>query len=427
MEICVLKPAFYDRFQCLCGGCKHTCCQEWGITISKEEYNKIDKAEKSDEVKLIIDNTFQRTGKGGSYGEYAKVVFDSNNMCGCLEEDGLCALQMKCGYEVLPNICKVFPRTIIQYKDTIERSLSTGCEKVISLLIEEKDGILYENVKEIISSKEYTANHFIGKTHFEKRPIFNYYYDIKTLGLSILENRVYTIDERMMLLGMAFHKVDMLEKEKKLSKIPSFVNEFLESIEDRNLISFGNSTKNNNIKIFDAIFISRAIAKGFGNEKNAFVTIMNKVRNNLGIEEKEVKSEKILENEIKATFTNQKIVEFDTVKFALAEERYQKYFKGREYILENIMVNSFMFNGQPFYNQRKSVWENYMYYISCYNITRFIIMGYMVENSTDDDLIHCVAVLSRSLLHSTNMFNALVSKMKKNNTDTLAHMALLIL
>lgn len=421
----VIKTPYYDKFACKGPDCKYNCCKEWGITVTRDEYNNILKADKSDELQSIVEANFKRIGKGGSYKKYSKVEMDSTYSCGCLASDGLCRLHSECGHEVLPIICKIFPRSATIYDTRVERTLSSGCERVVELLIEEKNSIILNNTIEDVDSKNIIPQHIINAKLMDIRPVFNYYYDIKILSLAIMQNRDYTINQRILLLGMALQKVDKLEKQHMNTQIPEYINEFLNSLENEK-ISFplDNLSKNNSIRVLNAIFLIDRIKEN----NTEFLRMIDIIFENLGVEKKE--SNIYVDNSDKehSKLVTDKEYHLNNEKYLVSKKRFDDFIKEKEYIIENIMVNVFLYNGHPFYNPKRSIWDNYIYFANCYNTIKCGIMGYLTETSTMEDFVHCITVLSRKLLHSTLvLFDQVVDEFIKNESDSLAHMAILIL
>ena len=46
----VFKPEYYDNFSCKSSSCRQTCCAGWAITLSKEEYRKIQNSIRDEEM-----------------------------------------------------------------------------------------------------------------------------------------------------------------------------------------------------------------------------------------------------------------------------------------------------------------------------------------------------------------------------------------
>ena len=49
-----IKPSFYDKFHCIGADCKKNCCQEWSVIIYKEEFKKLKKNIKSENLKTRL-------------------------------------------------------------------------------------------------------------------------------------------------------------------------------------------------------------------------------------------------------------------------------------------------------------------------------------------------------------------------------------
>ena len=136
-----LRPAYYDRFQCLAGACRFSCCKGWNITFNKKDYLALKRQEGSDELTANLTRNVRRIRQGPNaerfYGEFDM----SGGTCPLLREDGLCSLQLEKGHGALPEVCRVFPRTQA-YSDSgyLERRLTPACEAVLELLWDLPDG-----------------------------------------------------------------------------------------------------------------------------------------------------------------------------------------------------------------------------------------------------------------------------------------------
>ncbi|WP_027400152.1 flagellin lysine-N-methylase [Anaerovorax odorimutans] len=428
MDTIMLKPSYYDSFSCLGDKCKFTCCQVWDIYLTKNEYTHIKNLRKPKELEELTSKTFYRIKKGETKKKYAFVKFDENKLCPLLTKGKFCSLQLSCGHKSLPYTCRAFPRctTINSIKDNMsEQHLSLGCEAVLKIIMKLQGGITFESYDKNYSNMDLDhINHLITSSHAETRPVFNYAWDIKTLGCDILQNRRFSLEDRMLLMGMAFQSIDKLEKSKNENEIPAFLNKFSTMMEDSSLLkSFENIQGNSYFKSMNAIaFLD------FLNIKQNMTKFINDIFNNLGI----IKNKENVTGEKPEVDTDEFIIKFekelsfDESKYMEASKRFDEFFKGRKYIWENIMVTYFFYNNQPFFNKDKSIWQNFIFFANIYNLLKFSIMGYLTDESTDDDFIYATTLCSRTLTHSQFLFDIVVNKFEENESDTLAHMAILI-
>lgn len=404
----IIKPAYYDKFQCLGGDCKLTCCQDWKIFISKSDYTKIKNARKPKELAEEVAKSVKRIKPNGTNEHYAQIEYNEQNYCAMMNKNGLCQLQMECGYTTLPTVCKIFPRikNILRFdinSALIEASSTFGCEEIVNMMMKLENGI------EFVSE---TANHdaipfypkSYNKIHIEKRPTLKYLVDIQTLGIAILQNRFYTLNQRMLLLGLALKHISDLETDGNSDQIPSYVDEFLSQPNDTSILDiFSDIKPNYNLLISNSVAIICVI------EGNAsFKALTHTVLKNLSVE-----------------FTDTGY-NFNSLPYINAVEARNEFFKNREYILENIIVNYFFMQFQPFASYKHTIWQNYMSFCSLYSLFNFYITGVLCDNPNDETFVNAVTVFSRKLTHNETFKSVFCDRLDKNDSNTLAHMAILI-
>lgn len=417
-----LKPSYYDNFYCLGKNCKYTCCQEWQIFIREHEMENW----KNKAPELFEE--YSKVTKKSEKGNFI-LCLDKEKKCPFLDEEGLCSMQKKYGYELLSDVCKKFPRKEIDYKDMVEMHLSPTCEMVLQQLMKEKEGIKLINYK--MKNASFTRA-LENKKREMQRPIFQYYYDIKFLSLSILQNREYTIEERILILGIALKKIDEMEKQNRITEIPIFVDAFLENIETEDIT-----------KRLEKFVYNEEIQM-LHNAVNMGITIIN-----LNIERWEELSEKIKkritpryedepilvesERRIYVGIASKKKYDFQEKKYSLkkykeAIKEYKKFIKGKEHYIENYLVTWLLYNDIPFSLDEFDIWDEYCYFVVMYSMYRFILTCCLNENSNNDEFIQYSVKFARPIIHSFGKYPAqlinILKEKEKNNLDYLAIMLL---
>ena len=137
-----LRPAYYDDFRCLAGGCQNTCCKGWSITFSKKDYLALKRQEGSPELNACLAEGVRRIRRKSGDDTFYYGEFDmSGGVCSLLQEGGLCGLQVEKGHEALPFVCQSYPRRErYMLSGYLERSLSPSCEGVLALLWDLPEG-----------------------------------------------------------------------------------------------------------------------------------------------------------------------------------------------------------------------------------------------------------------------------------------------
>lgn len=120
-----VAPAYYGRFACIKGACRHSCCIGWEIDIDPDTLRIYQQAQ-------------------GKMGERLKSGIDSDNgcfrldaeeRCPFLNGEGLCDIILQMGEESLCQICADHPRFRNFFSDRTEIGLGLCCEAAARLIL----------------------------------------------------------------------------------------------------------------------------------------------------------------------------------------------------------------------------------------------------------------------------------------------------
>lgn len=251
-----LAPLYYLDFRCKADKCRNSCCSNWRIPISKDEYNKMITMDCSKQLSEKIQMTFE-VPEITSDDCFRYISFDWLGKCRLLD-DGLCYLHREKGEEYLPKICRLYPRSLKNINGVNLATCSSSCEKVVELLfnvdslnikqieLNDKAQIYYEvseeDVKQIklfqdlIKDKTTTLAEsiedickIINKEEFEK----DYNQDIDYLDNCIsLLKRFYGSNSRLDLIidtiSDRYKNTDQFESDRKLfeERYPDWMHVF---------------------------------------------------------------------------------------------------------------------------------------------------------------------------------------------------------
>ncbi len=101
-------PSYYKNFKCIGGECRHSCCIGWDVTISMNEYFKLQSMNCSKKLRKVIDHAFL-VAKNPSKERYAMVAKNYEMDCPLHMSNGYCQLHSECGEKILPLICQYYP------------------------------------------------------------------------------------------------------------------------------------------------------------------------------------------------------------------------------------------------------------------------------------------------------------------------------
>ena len=180
-------PDYYDKFKCVAGDCKDTCCAGWQIVIDKasmEKYKKI-KGDYLWKVMACVD------WETGTFRQ------DNEKRCAFLNEENLCELYKNAGEESLCKTCRDYPRHIEEFEGVREISLSVSCPEVARILMDCMEPTMYvtEEKTEVKETEDFGD--------FDPF-LFSILEDARKEMMTIIQNRELPIKERAILvLGMA--------------------------------------------------------------------------------------------------------------------------------------------------------------------------------------------------------------------------------
>lgn len=122
----LLKPSYYDQFQCIAGACPDSCCQEWDVQVDA------DSARRYLSLPGTLGDLLREKLKADEDGDYTLEITD--HRCPMWRQDGLCQIQYELGEEGLCQVCKDFPRLRHDYGDFVELGLELSCPEAARLI-----------------------------------------------------------------------------------------------------------------------------------------------------------------------------------------------------------------------------------------------------------------------------------------------------
>lgn len=123
----LIAPAYYPRFRCLAGDCRHTCCRGWEIDVDDAALARYDRVDGplGDKLRRAIDRE----------GDAPHFRLDQQENCPFLTKDGLCELILRLGEDSLCQVCADHPRYRGFFTDRTEIGLGLCCEAAARLIL----------------------------------------------------------------------------------------------------------------------------------------------------------------------------------------------------------------------------------------------------------------------------------------------------
>lgn len=415
----VVKFKYYDEFHCIGPDCPETCCQQWDIFFGKREYLNFKNAHVSPKLKSAIENAFVRIkGKDplgrevdDKHNNYAMIKMNENGKCPLLDSDGLCMMQKELGEHALGFVCTVFPRLLAVVGDeALICACNTTCPYVIELLMSHPEGL--EIVEEEYDRKNENINKgFLSSVGTPKDwEGYPYYWIIKTAQIDILQNRNFTIPERMLVLGFFCQKAEEYIKNKQGKKIQELANMLLDNAACKKIADSLKAPQTDEDCAAKSIntFAKMAAFVHKGDYSDAMSGYFETAEKSIDLEIEEIENGKI-------NFM------FDMKKYLNSLETYRKIESERPYIIENLLVNT-VFTQAP----NEGIWMNFFTIAVFYNLLKICVPAFLPENFTDRDLALALTHSSKMLLNSHLAVNKATFDYIMHQSFDLPHVVFLI-
>ncbi|MGO5444461.1 flagellin lysine-N-methylase [Faecalimonas sp. LCP19S3_D12] len=407
----VLKPEYYDSFSCKGSSCRQTCCGGWAITLSKEEYRKIQHYIRDNEIFSSQIYFRKMPAAQRSDNSYMKMILDADQNCQFLNEKKLCNLQCHFGKEILSNTCNWFPRILFENYGLFCATMSPGCEKVLEMLPTDKS-------LAFCIQEEYIDDRFPKGIPIQQvypkdiYPYTTYFQDIYSMCILILQAQEISLEDRMILLGIGLEKIIHLGNDGRWNDIPPYIENYLSCLSQLDDIRTLLPSFSPNLP---AVFNNFLMADNEPKEStSSYQKIMHRVKKHLNVTYK----------------TDDATLKVSASSFADYEKRkdyFVRIMKNKPYFMENLLLSIFTYRNFPFSGDSiGGIWENYIYLCWIYSSLKFVLTVCSEDIHSHSELIALCVPLLRRWAHSSEITKTFVNEFQKNSSNTLAHMAVLL-
>lgn len=388
-----LMPAYYKDFHCLAEKCRDSCCKyNWRIEFDKKDFLRLRRLDAPGEFKSQLDSVVKRLrGKELHGNKYAKLQM-KGGVCPLLEEAGLCSLQLNCGGDALPEVCKVFPRLTNYTTAARESSLSLGCEGVLQLLWELPDGIEFI-AEELPVQERKTIRIQVEESLIELFP------DIRSLCVDILQYRQLSLPSRILFLGISLR--ELIDEDWSEQGALAWLQRTKERLSGVELAPILTELSGDRVRF---LLQNVQVAAKLVAEKNLFAAGLIRAAG-VSYQEGLCITTNIYENNL---------------------ERFQQSFGDLDYFFENVAVALLLQCNFPNLSSGGNLWKGYVNLCSLYSFFRFAAVTGCAEELTKEQLFHILVMASRALLHNDARQQAVRDEFFKNDSASIAHMAILV-
>ena len=124
-------PNYYEKFRCIAGECRNSCCIGWDVYIDDETLEKYETM--SGEIGKRVRSHIKEKEDG--------ICFEmrADGKCPLLNERGLCDIILEKGEDLISEICTEHPRFYNFFSDRTEAGLGLSCEEAARIILSQAE------------------------------------------------------------------------------------------------------------------------------------------------------------------------------------------------------------------------------------------------------------------------------------------------
>lgn len=376
----ILQYKGYDNFKCIADKCKYTCCSGWQINVDEQTFAKY---KKNMYLKINMKDKFVISKKGTCM----RLTKDKN--CKFLRKDYLCDIHVKFGEGMLCETCKVYPRGVNQLNNSVEKHLYSSCPAMVELFLAKNEKLSFETIE--ASDTNFSINKKLILDNEIQTEVF---WSIRIATIEILQAKDFSIEEKLVLIGLLYKKIKLLLVSNKFEKINDAINLYKEVLKNKDLMPDISSISPKHI-IKKLTMISLA-------KLNLIDKLLDKVP----------KLDKVLNN-----YDENGVIDHSL------EKKFHIFKEENNIFIENYLVNTVYSTLMP--NLNGDIIENYIFLVVKYLILKVYLMSVENVELTKQDFSDIVALSSRTIDHNKGAIEKIINNLKKG-TDESGAVAVLV-
>ncbi len=402
----ITVPDYYSKFNCIGPTCEDTCCSGWwNVSIDKETFQKYQASAQPELAPLfklaVSKNTLPSANEKNNYGMMTMKV---DGECHFLQKDKLCAIHKFMGAQALSDTCRIYPRYLNQFGSQRERSLGISCPEAARLILLNPDPIQFSSISPdpVFDAKPFTSYRFPLKSEGDPQQIL-VLNDFRAVIITVLQFREISLGARVMLLGFLLDDVNQIISDENFAN----ASELLPTLESYvSMLTHPEQIEAQFEKIESSIprklnmaaqLITQSLSKASNRYKECLEAALQ------GLEANNDPSDML-------------------IHYAKSySDFYLPFFKEKDYIFENYLVNQVFTRLFPF--TRGSYLDLYRELVCNLSVLQVLLVGIAAKNKElNDELVtQLFQTFARNSNHNSGHFDKLITSLHTNAQDSFVH------
>lgn len=402
-----LVPQYLKEFSCIGSAYEDTCCSGWRINIDQTTYKKYKKV-RDPKWRAQFDQQVKRNRENPDEDRYAYLELDEHKNCTFLSEERLCRIQLTFGESYLSHVCSTYPRSLNIVGNQFERAGTFSCPEMARLALLDPKGIEFDEEFETLSSKELAFYQIDPSAHAENE-LEGYFWKLRVFTIQIIQNRDYRLQDRMILLGLFFSKLQEYVELERVQEVPTLIESYQSMFENGSLRSLLEEIPSNSMIQMELIkeIIDERFVSGVNHKR--YVETYGKVLQGLH-------------------YDGEAVVADHASSYNKAYEmHYRPFMDSREYIIENYLVNHVYKNLFPFM-KFPTPFDNYVMLVVHYAMIKLHLIGVAGcdQGLDEESIIFTLQSFSKVSEHNPFFLKQIFDLLQKNGFNNMAYMSILI-
>ncbi|MBU5487094.1 flagellin lysine-N-methylase [Clostridium sp. MSJ-8] len=395
INIMLRYPKYLKGFRCIADKCEDTCCAGWDIDIDKVTFKRYFKVNNQEMKKMFQKNVHNNQYCTSEDIDYGRVKLKNNKRCAFLDDNNLCIIYSNIGEDYLSNVCTCYPRITNIIDGNYEMTLDVSCPEAARKVLSLKDGIEFITEK-VTLNKHIISGNIDTRSKELKGSIFMHFKEIRQKSIDIIENKKYSLDERLYVLGVFLDNITELG--------------------DGDVRAVGRYIDNFNTK--DALALYMADDMRYMIQISFFKGLLDKLDVFKEVASKTFKAytEKVLKG--------YDFVDNITEKSQEYVEAYKKYnndiMSKYGYIFENYLIN-FIYNNLFPFSENDVAFHGYIMLLIRYSYMRFFLVGLMLDGEELDEekIITFIQTFLKTTEHHKTYYTDVLEEVVQNEYDNM--------
>lgn len=405
----VLVPRYIHDFKCIGSDCEANCCEAgWYINIDKKTYKKYQKIR--GELVPSLKKYIKRNRSTPSDHFYADIQLKQCGTCPFLTENKLCSIQNQLGTEFLSLTCLTYPRESNLVNGIVEKSLTMACPEAARVALLNPELMEFVEDEELTKERNSFRRNINTNNTSGSNELEHYFWELRVFTIQVLQNRLYSLADRLIILGMFYQKAQSYVNEGRTKELPSLIDSYMSLITDG---AFDTTLQELPTQYKIQIQFLKALVDiryDVGISSNRYAECLNEFFLGLGYVEGQIEENKATLN-YKNAYSNY----------------YEPFMNDREYILENYMVNYVFRKTFPLSGEDK-LFDNFVKLVLHYALIKLHLVGLASfhKGLTVDIVIKLISTIAEVVEHNTIYVKRVMKILKENNYTSMAYMSILI-